>query len=107
MDATMAAIEERLLKSSPGAPVESLSWELITDSNGYGAVEIVIILKDNKRKNPYPLEKLQPIDDLIWEKFVERGLDRWPFIRYFLRSEIEEIEKEEAEEAAKAIEAQC
>ncbi|MDQ2730307.1 MAG: hypothetical protein M3Y56_01495, partial [Armatimonadota bacterium] len=81
VNAAIEAIKASLRESKIGPPISSIAWELITDSNGRGAVSIMIVLEDDPSGELYGWEQLQPIFDLIWNEFTERELSRWPYMR--------------------------
>ncbi|MDQ2732294.1 MAG: hypothetical protein M3Y56_11590 [Armatimonadota bacterium] len=89
------AITESLRKSKIGPPVDRILWELITDSNGIGAARITVVLEDNPSGEYYTYGEVQPIHDLFWNEFYQRGLERLPYVRFELKSELESEAKDD------------
>jgi hypothetical protein len=85
----------RALPELPAVPhVDDLQVELGIDSNGHDVARITVVLEDDPSGEPYRGAKLQPIRDLIWDVFNARALDRWPYIRFVLKSELDEQDDE-------------
>ncbi len=89
VDAAMADVNRALPTLTMSPHVSELQVELAVDSNGRDAAFITVVLDDEPSGDLYPWTRLQPIHDLIWKKFTERALARWPYIEFRQKSEVE------------------
>jgi hypothetical protein len=104
-EAVGAALDDvrRALPGLEAVPhVDDLQVELGIDSNGHDVARITVVLEDDASGEPYPGAKLHPIRDLIWDVFNARALGRWPYIRFVLKSELDENDDDEPDAAAES-----
>jgi hypothetical protein len=94
VDEAMKAIGAALQSAAPEPKVSDLRVELTTDSNGWDAAFITLILEDDPSGEPYRWSRVKPLHDLIWKVFTERGISRWPYVAFRLKSEKDEDDEE-------------
>lgn len=87
VDEAMKVVDAALPSAASAPKVNDLRVELATDSNGREAAFITLVLEDSPSGEPYPWTRLKPLHDLIWKAFTERGVSRWPYITFRLKSE--------------------
>ncbi|EYF00607.1 Hypothetical protein CAP_0422 [Chondromyces apiculatus DSM 436] len=77
----------------PSSPnVESWSWFPYIDSTGDNAAQITIVLTDKQGAGTpvYDWSELAPLEGIIQQSFRDESINRWPYVRFVLKSELEE-----------------
>ncbi len=97
---------ERSLSGTPR--IASMEPMLYVDSTGYDAVRIMVTLEDPPGGGLYDWKELKPIQDTVFDAFERRGITRWPYMNFRLRSELAEApEDEDLEDEAPGDEAEA
>lgn len=91
----------------PEPKVVGMEHELIIDSTGDDAVEILIKIDDATPEDQWMSAWLEPIAKTIREILRQEGIDLWPYIHFLTPSEEKEAkaEVEEAERRERARDA--
>jgi len=88
----------------PEPKVVGMEHELIVDSTGDDAVEILVKLDEATPEDQWMPAWLEPIAKAIRESLRQDGIDLWPYMHFLTPSEEREAEAE-MEEAERAFDA--
>ncbi len=95
IDEVQRALDEARKRFPPAPEVDRIDWWLYIDSTGDDAVQITVVLQDPPDKDLYSLPELAPIQQAIVETFRERGIERWAYVGFSLKSELDAPEGED------------
>ena len=89
------ALDLKNLKLPRNTPVERLEVEDYMDSTGVPSLRILAVLKESTDLDAMTGRDVGDMKRAIFNRLLERGIDRFPYISIALPSELEETDDEE------------
>jgi hypothetical protein len=86
VEKALAYVEDHPIRTAPR--IATMESELYVDARGEPAIRITVILEGQPPAGLYAWNEIRPINDLIFDTFQERGIHRWPYVDFRLRSEV-------------------
>lgn len=89
------ALDLETLKLPPTTPVEWLKVEDYTDTTGVPSLRILVVLKESTDLEAMTGQDVGNMKRAIFDRLLERGISRFPYISLALPSELAEADEEE------------